>query len=100
MTPDKPITIHLFYTGKNGNAKRFMEDMNALGIADRVRAEEGNLRYEYYIPADDPETVLLIDCWKNQAALDTHHSLPIMQEIMYLRDKYQLSAHAEKFLAL
>ena len=26
------------------------------GTADLIRAEDGNLRYEYYIPMNDPET--------------------------------------------
>lgn len=29
-----------------------------------------NLRYEYDQPLDDPETVLLIDSWMDQAAID------------------------------
>ena len=42
------ITIHLYYTGKNGSARRFAEEMTGSGIAADIRAEEGNLRYEYY----------------------------------------------------
>ena len=31
-----------------------------------IRAEEGNLRYAYFFPMDDPETVLLIDSVKTR----------------------------------
>lgn len=55
------ITVNLRYTGTNGNARRFAEEMMSSGTADKIRAEEGSLRYEYYFSLEDPETVLLID---------------------------------------
>ena len=35
--------------------------MESSGIADAIRTEKGNLRYEYFQPINDQETVLLID---------------------------------------
>ena len=55
------ITVNLYYTGTNGSARRFAEEMIASGTVDAIRAEDGNLRYAYFFPMDDPETVLLID---------------------------------------
>lgn len=55
------ITVNLRYNGKNGSARRFAEEMESTGTADAIRAEAGNIRYEYYIPMNDTETVLLID---------------------------------------
>ena len=49
------ITVNLYYKGKNGSARAFAEEMEASGIADSIRAEEGNLRYQYFIPMNDPE---------------------------------------------
>ena len=67
------ITINIYYKGENGNAKKFAEEMVSSGIVNRVRAEAGNLKYEYFFPMDDSETVLLIDRWKNEEALDINH---------------------------
>ena len=72
------ITVNLYYTGKNGNARRFAEEMVSSGTVAAIRAEEGNLRYEYFFPMDDPETVLLIDSWRDQASIDVHHASPMM----------------------
>ena len=60
------ITVNLYYTGKNGSARKFAEEMVSSGVADAIRSEEGNLRYEYFFPMEDAETVLLIDQWENQ----------------------------------
>ncbi len=92
------ITVNLYYTGKNGAARKFAEEMEPSGTADLIRAEVGNLRYEYFIPMNDPETVLLIDSWKDQASIDLHHSSPMMQTIAALREKYDLHMKAERFL--
>lgn len=93
------ITVNLYYTGKNGNARRFAEEMESSGTADKIRAEEGNVRYEYFFPMKDPETVLLIDAWENQEAIDKHHVSPMMHTIMELREKYDLHMKVERYVS-
>jgi len=92
------ITVNLYYTGQNGSARAFAEEMVAAGIVADVRAEEGNERYEYFFPMDDPETVLLIDRWRDQQALDIHHKSPMMAKIAALRDKYKLRLRVERYV--
>ena len=55
------LTINIYYAGQNGNAKKFAKEMVSTGIVERIRAEEGNERYEYFFPMEDEETVMLID---------------------------------------
>ena len=93
------ITVHLFYKGKNGAARKFVEEMESSGTADLIRKEEGNLRYDYFIPMNDPETVLLIDSWKDQSSIDIHHSSPMMSSIAALREKYDLHMEVERFIS-
>ncbi|MBE5971861.1 MAG: antibiotic biosynthesis monooxygenase [Lachnoclostridium sp.] len=64
------ITINIYYRGKNGNAKK-----------------------------QDDETVLLIDSWQNQEAIDLHHHSPMMQKITQLRDKYDLHMRVERYIS-
>ena len=91
------ITVNLRYTGKNGNARRFAEEMTTSGTVAAIRSELGNLRYEYYQSLDDPETVLLIDSWENQEAIDIHHASPMMKIISTLREKYDLHMTVERY---
>ena len=93
------ITVNLYYTGTNGSARRFAEEMVSSGTVDAIRAEDGNLRYAYFFPMDDPETVLLIDQWRDQAAIDLHHASPMMAQITALREKYDLHMKAERFVS-
>ena len=91
------IAVNLYYTGVNGNARKFAGEMEESGTAALIRAEAGNLRYEYFFPMDDPETVLLIDMWKDQESIDLHHASPMMAKIAELRNKYDLHTRAERF---
>ena len=93
------ITVNLYYKGENGNARLFAEEMESSGIADAIRAEEGNLRYQYFLPMNDPETVLLIDSWRDQSAIDAHHASPMMAQLAALRDKYDLHMTVERFIS-
>lgn len=93
------ITINIYYTGEKGNAKSFAKEMISSGVVDAIRKEEGNFRYEYFIPMDDEETVLLIDSWDNQEAIDLHHKTPMMKQIIALREKYDLHMRVERYVS-
>lgn len=91
------ITVNIYYRGQDGSARKFAEEMLSSGIVDDIRAEDGNLRYEYFFPMEDKETVLLIDSWKDQRSIDLHHASPMMAEIARLRDKYALRMKVERY---
>ena len=91
------ITVNLRYIGTAGAAKRFAEEMIGSGTVEKIRNEAGNLRYEYYQALDDPETILLIDSWKDQESIDIHHSSPMMKTIAELREKYDLHMTVERY---
>lgn len=93
------LTVHIYYRGENGAAKRFAEEMTSSGTVAAIRAERGNLQYEYFYSVEDEETVLLVDRWENQAALDAHHETQMMRRIMELREKYDLHMRVERMLS-
>ena len=84
------LSINIRYTGPKGAAKKYVKEMEQSGIAARIRAVEGCIRYDYFFPADDPDGLLLIDEWADQAALDRYHASPMMKEAAALREKYKL----------
>ena len=95
---DMSLTVNIYYTGENGNARKFAEEMEQSGTAAAIRAEKGNLKYEYFYPVNDKETVLLIDSWENQEAIDAHHATPMMNKITELRNKYDLHMRVERYV--
>lgn len=92
------IVMNLYYTGENDNAIKFALEMETSKTADLIRSAKGNLRYEYYVSLNDENTVLLIDEWQDQDALDRHHASPVMEKILALREKYNLTVRAERYV--
>ena len=93
------ITIHIYYSGEKDHAVLFAQEMLSSGIVDEIRAEEGNLQYEYFLPLSRDGVVLLIDRWADQSALDAHHQSHMMSKIIALREKYDLHMKVERHLS-
>ena len=91
------IDVNIYYSGENGSARKFAKEMISSGTVDAIRNEAGNIRYDYFFPLGDEETVLLIDSWENQESIDFHHQSPMMNKIAELRDKYNLHMKVERY---
>lgn len=92
------LTVNIYYKGKDGAAIAFAKEMIESGIVAEIRSKEGNLKYDYFLPLEDKETLLLIDQWTNQEALDLHHQSVTMQRILDLRQKYDLIMEVERYI--
>ena len=92
------LTVNIYYKGKDGAAITFAKEMVESGIVSEIRSKEGNLRYDYFLPLEDKETILLIDQWANQEALDLHHQSATMQRILDLRQEYDLIMEVERYI--
>lgn len=92
------LTVNIYYKGKDGAAIAFAKEMVESGLVAEIRSKEGNLRYDYFLPLEDKETILLIDQWANQEALDLHHQSATMQRILDLRQKHNLIMEVERYI--
>lgn len=91
------ITVNIYYSGVDGNARKFVEEMIESGTVDKIRQQKGNISYEYFFAYSDENTVLLVDKWLSQEDIDKHHKSQMMQTINDLRNKYKLRLRIEKF---
>ena len=42
------ITVNIYYSGENGAARRFAQEMLVSGTVEQCRQEKGNLKYEFF----------------------------------------------------
>ena len=54
--------------------------------AELSRAEDGCQQFDVLLPQEDHNRVLLVEAWRDQAALDVHSKAPTMAK---LRETYQ-----------
>lgn len=92
------ITVNIYYRGEGDNAINFAKEMISSGVVKDIKAQKGNIRYDYFVPIDKSDTVLLVDSWENQEAIDKHHNSPMMVKILELREKYYLRMHVERYI--
>ena len=91
------IVLHAYYTSETGNPADFACEMQESGLQAEVKAEEGCIEYDYYVPLDGSKKVLLIEGWKNAECLERHKNSDIMARIKAMKARYGLETVLEKY---
>ena len=92
------IVLNVTYKCKPDMAHEFLEAIMTEGLDVACRAEEGNIKYDYYFPADDSDEMVLIEKWKDAEALALHGTLPHFARIGELKNEYVDETIIEKFV--
>ncbi len=67
------IELHCNFHFENEEKKtQFLAGVKENGIEQKTRDEAGNCKFIFTEPVSDPLSVLLLEQWKDQAALDAH----------------------------
>ncbi len=93
------IVLNVTYHCKPGMRDAFLDSIRAAGIDAAVRAEDGNLKYDYYFALHDADELLLVEKWRDAAALEAHPKMPHMQPIGALKAQYVNETIIEKYEA-
>ena len=93
------IILHCTYTCKPGMAPAFVKALKDSGAQDKVRAEDGCLQYDYHLSCEVPDTVVLLEQWRDAAALEAHQRQPHMDTIRSLKADYVQDFQLERFEA-
>ncbi|MBQ7713403.1 MAG: antibiotic biosynthesis monooxygenase [Oscillospiraceae bacterium] len=88
------IIIHCYYAGKAGAVKGFFDEMQA-GLQKDVYAEDGCVQYDYYLSAKDGSSGVLLEKWRDAAALDAHQKGEPMAKLLKVKEKYALETRVE-----
>jgi len=82
--PMNRIMIVVEFEVKPEHRNGFIELMK--GHAQRSRAEDGCQQFDVLLPQEDQSRVLLVEAWRDQAALDVHSKGPMLAKT---RETYQ-----------
>lgn len=81
------LLINVIYTMKPGQREVFLKEVQAQGILDAVRREDGCLEYTYYLPVEEDDTLLLVERWRDQAAQQVHLTTPHMAALGKVKEQ-------------
>ena len=80
------LLINVTYTMKPGMRDTFLKEVQAQGIQAAVRREDGCLQYDYYLPVEEDNTLLLVERWRDQAAQQAHLATPHMAALGKIKE--------------
>lgn len=91
------IVLNVTYKCKPELRDEFLEMIMSEGIDVACRAEDGNIKYDYYIPTDGSDDLLLVEKWRDAEALAVHGRQPHFARIGKLKGNYVDETIIEKF---
>ncbi len=91
------VILHVYYTGTPEAIQAFLEDLRREGLPETVRAEDGCLQYDYFLSCQQGNTLLLLEHWRDAAALERHSGQPHMDRIKHLKPSRGLETRIERY---
>lgn len=91
------IVLNVTYRCRPGMRDRFLKMIAARGIDTACRAEAGNIMYDYFLPAAGGDELLLVEKWRDAAALAEHGAQPHMEKLKALKAEYVTDTVIERF---
>jgi len=91
------LTWNVTYHVKPGQRESFYQAVTALGVRETSIHEEGNLKYDYFFDAQDPDALLLVETWTTPALQQAHCQTETFAKLQALKGEYCESVSIDKF---
>ena len=91
------IVLNVTYKCKPDMRDEPLEPIMAEGIDIACRAEEGNLKYDYYYPADGSDDLLLVEKWRDAEEFAKHGQQPHYKRLGELKGEFVTETVFEKY---
>ena len=91
------LTWNVTYHCKPGQRDAFFSALGTLGVRDNSIHEEGNLKYDYFFDAQDPDALLLVESWTTPELQKAHCETEIFAKLQALKAQYCDTVTIDKF---
>ena len=91
------IVLNVTYKCKPDAREEFLEMIITDGIDIACRAEPGNIKYDYFIPLDNEDEILLVEKWADSDALTLHGKQEHIARLRELKTEYVNDTVIERF---
>ena len=90
-------TIYVKFDCFPQKREAFIQKVKDTGILEAIRAEDGCVRYDYYLSEKDPNELLLIEQWETKAHQQIHIGQPHMARLREIKGDYIQSTTLGEF---
>lgn len=91
------LTWNVTYHCKPGQREAFYQAVADLGIRENSLHEEGNIKYDYFFDAQDPDALLLVETWTTPALQEAHCQTEIFATLQTLKARHCDNVTIDKF---
>ena len=91
------LTWNVTYRVKPGQREAFHQAISALGVRENSIHEEGNLKYDYFFDAQDPDVLLLVETWTTPELQQAHCQTEMFAKLQALKAEFCESVSIDKF---
>lgn len=91
------LTWNVTYHCKPGQREAFYQAVADLGIRENSLHEEGNVKYDYFFDAQDPDALLLVETWTTPALQEAHCQTEIFAKLQTLKARHCDNVTIDKF---
>ena len=81
-------TIYVKFRCLDGKRAAFIARVKAEGILAAIQAEDGYIKYDYYLSEKDENELLLIEQWESKAHQQAHIEQPHMAQLRGFKAEY------------
>ena len=89
------LGVNVTYIMKPGMRQEFLSAIAACGAQEAVRKENGCLQYDYFLPVDDEDKLLLVEKWSDAEAQKVHLGQPHMDQVRAIKDRCTVDTKLE-----
>ena len=82
------LVYNVTFRCRPGQRERFLEALRAEGIDAASRAEEGNLQYDWFRAVGSDDDLMLIEKYRDSAAVAAHVRSPHVARLVELKEQY------------
>ena len=90
------LLLLVTYHTKSGVREEFLKKVLTSGILDQIHAEDGCIRYDYYLDVQNPDQILLVEEWETEEKQQKHLQASHMAQFKAIKENYVLETTLEK----
>ena len=91
------LTWNVTYHCKGGKRDAFYQAVTDLGVRANSLREAGNVKYDYYFDAQDPDALLLVEAWETPELQQAHCQTELFAKLQELKAAYCANVTIDKF---
>ena len=91
------LVLNVTYIIKPGMRNAYMEKVAEIQMAEKSRAEAGNITYEYFLPMEGKDRIFLLEKWQDEEAFQAHTKEEHFKALGELKAYYVKETIIEKY---